>query len=380
MQMSKRIFLYIGLVFQHYLAASQEFKPEPSNFVSLSNEQMIEAEIETLKASPSILRKTFGAPAQIVINEQQQAIIVARVSGVVSHISKNVGDYVSKGETLAVLQSRPMANFKAAYLTLLKRSSLAQQAFKAEAILKEKNVTSERAYLQAFLTAEDACVKQELAEQQLYLLGMSKKDVKQLAQEESCDLFSYQIKSSLNGMVTSKIINLGSSLNAGQEAFKIADLDTVWVQIGVYAQDLPYLKLGDKVQVALLKEEKFSDLAEIIYLSPILDKQTRSGTAIALLANQSRKWYPGSYARVEVIAEEVEVPIAVLKEAIQVIEGKTVLFIAHSQGFEKREVKIGRSDPTYVEILSGIKQGTPYAATHTFILKAEDGKKAIKND
>ncbi|WP_213152194.1 efflux RND transporter periplasmic adaptor subunit [Neochlamydia sp. AcF95] len=378
--MKKKIFLYIGLAFQHYLAASQEFKPESSNFIFLSNEQIIEAQIETLKASPSILQKTFGAPAQIVINEQQQAIIVARVSGVVSDISKNVGDYVSKGETLAVLQSRPMAAFKAAYLTLLKRSSLAQQTFEAEAILKEKKVTSEQAYLQALLIAEEASIKQELAEQQLYLLGMSKKDVKQLTQEENYDLFSYQIKSSLNGVITSKIINIGSLLNADQEAFKIADLDTVWVQIGVYAQDLPYLKLGDKVQVALLNEEKFSDVAEIIYLSPILDKQTRSGTAIALLANPSRKWYPGSYVRVEVIAEEVEVPIAVLKEAVQVIEGKTFLFIAHSQGFEKCEVEIGRADHTYVEILSGIKQGTPYAATHAFILKAEDGKKAIKND
>ena len=64
----------------------------------------------------------------------------------------------------------------------------------------------------------------------------------------------------------------------------------------------------------------------------------------------------------------------------KVIEGKNVIFVQEKDGFEKREVSLGRSDGTFTEVLSGIKAGEKYAASNTFILKAELGKSEAEHE
>ena len=67
-------------------------------------------------------------------------------------------------------------------------------------------------------------------------------------------------------------------------------------------------------------------------------------------------------------------PVAVLSEAIQSMDGKSVVFVRVGDGFVTQPVQTGRSDGTRTEILSGLKAGTPYAAAGSFVLKAEIGK------
>ena len=124
-----------------------------------------------------------------------------------------------------------------------------------------------------------------------------------------------------------------------------------------------------------LKDEKPEAQALITHISPVIDEHTRTATAIALLPNENRNWYPGAYVRAEIIVDETLVPVAVLRSAIQEIDGKKVVFVLHPDGFEKRAVVLGQSDKDYVEIIDGLNVGEDYAASNTFLLKAEDGKK-----
>ncbi len=343
--------------------------------IRLTPEQIAHSQIEMRHSSSVILRQTFSVPAKITVNELRQAVIVAKAPGIVTKVNKNIGDPVEVDESLAVLESKEMAEAKAAYITALKREALAAQTLKAEEALKEKKISSEQDYLRTVLAAEEAHINLEVAEQHLNLLGMNTNDVKQLKQEGLSGLCCYQIKSPVKGAIIEKNITIGSLVSSEQEVYKIADLDTVWVELGIYSNNLYNIKPGHKIFLSPLKDDHPTAQAEITYISPIIDEHTRTATAIALLSNTTRDWYPGAFVRAEVVSEEAPVPIAVLKEAIQEIDEKNFLFIQHPEGFEKREVKIGRSDSNYVEILSGIELNTPYAAINTFLLKAEDGKK-----
>ena len=74
-------------------------------------------------------------------------------------------------------------------------------------------------------------------------------------------------------------------------------------------------------------------------------------------------------ARVEVVREEVA--IAVPRSALEVVDGRTVLFVEDHGGFEPRAVIFGRRGDHHVEVLSGLEPGQRYVARGGFTLKAE---------
>jgi cobalt-zinc-cadmium efflux system membrane fusion protein len=73
------------------------------------------------------------------------------------------------------------------------------------------------------------------------------------------------------------------------------------------------------------------------------------------------------------------VPVAVEKEAIQTVDGKQVVYRRVKEGFVAQPVTVGRSDGRKVEIVAGLAAAATYAASHSFTIKAEQGK-ALRHD
>jgi cobalt-zinc-cadmium efflux system membrane fusion protein len=117
-----------------------------------------------------------------------------------------------------------------------------------------------------------------------------------------------------------------------------------------------------------------SERGEISYVSPNIDESTRTGMARVVLSNPQGRWRPGTFVSAELVVSAEQVPMLVPNSALQTIGKQTVVFIAAGGRFAKRVVTLGRSTGTHSEILSGLNAGEIYAATGTFILKAELGK------
>lgn len=366
-------FLLTAIILSNSLLMASDAE-EIQGVIALTQEQIAEAHIENRTASSATLQNIISVPAKIVVDELRQEHVVAKASGIVAKTNKNLGDPVHANEILAVLESKEMAEAKAAYLTALKREALAAQTLKGEEILKNKQISSEQDYLHAALAAKEAQINLEVAAQQLFILGMDSNAIQQLVHEELSGLRNYEIKSSLDGVVIAKDLAIGELVAADQEVFMIADLEHVWVQMGIYPNDLSRVKPGNKVYVNAINGELQQAEGTVMQVSPMIDEDTRKAVAIASLPNSSRNWFPGSYVTADVVIGETQVPVAVLKDAIHEIDGQTCLFVPHPEGYEKREVTTGMSDNHYVEIIAGLEPEAPYAATHTFLLKAELGK------
>jgi cobalt-zinc-cadmium efflux system membrane fusion protein len=112
----------------------------------------------------------------------------------------------------------------------------------------------------------------------------------------------------------------------------------------------------------------------ISYVGPLLGEQTRSAKARATLKNPDQRWRPGLFVTVEVVQAEAKVPVAVSADAIQTLGDSPVVFLRSAEMFEARQVELGRSDGNHVEIIKGLAAGDRYAATNSFVLKAELGK------
>jgi len=193
------------------------------------------------------------------------------------------------------------------------------------------------------------------------------------AGSSSGGLNRYEVRAPFDGVVVEKHLSLGESVKEDANIFMVSDLSTVWAEIIVTPKDMNTIKVGEK---AVVKATAFDSSAtgKISYVGSLLGEQTRTAKAHIVLQNPSNTWRPGLFVNVEVISEQADVPVAISSDAIQIIDGKNIVFVQIPGGFMAQEVTLGRTDGKQVEIKEGMKAGTPYAASGSFAIKAELGK------
>jgi len=194
-----------------------------------------------------------------------------------------------------------------------------------------------------------------------------------LAVVESNDsLRPYEVKSEIAGTVIEKKITLGEFADTSSAIFVVADLSEVWVDLSVYQSDGDLLKEAQRVLV--WTNEKSAPLeTTIAYLSPYGTETTQTTLARCVLPNPNGELKPGLFVTAQVVLEEKEVPVAVKTGALQMVDEKSVVFVAVPKGFEMREVEIGERDEENAEIRQGVKASEKYAAENSFALKSQLG-------
>jgi cobalt-zinc-cadmium efflux system membrane fusion protein len=95
---------------------------------------------------------------------------------------------------------------------------------------------------------------------------------------------------------------------------------------------------------------------------------------VAALNNADGRWRPGSFVTAAIAVERRDVRVAVPFAAVQTVDGRRAVFVRTKQGFEKRDVVLGRRDGAVVEVVSGLAAGDTVAVSNTFSLKAELSK------
>jgi len=187
------------------------------------------------------------------------------------------------------------------------------------------------------------------------------------------------VRAPFAGEVVQQDLAQGEAVQANADVFTIADLSRVWAEITVYARDLDSVQVGQTVAVKAA-DTGFTVSGTVFYVGPLVGAQTRSAKAYAEIPNPERRWRFGLFVTVEVVQEEVEVPVAVVAEAIQTHQDRPVVFVQHEDLFEVRPVTLGRRDGEWVEVREGLSAGERYAAQNSFVLKSELGKSAAADE
>ena len=115
-------------------------------------------------------------------------------------------------------------------------------------------------------------------------------------------------------------------------------------------------------------------------MGALVGSTSRTATARVVLQNADAAWRPGVPVDIELVADEIEVPLAVSVEGIQSLRDWKVVFARYGEAFEARPINTGRSDDHYIEVLDGLLPGERYAAQNSFLIKAELGKAGASHD
>jgi cobalt-zinc-cadmium efflux system membrane fusion protein len=197
-------------------------------------------------------------------------------------------------------------------------------------LLQKENISAEKDFLAAKQAVAEARIDHRSAAQKLQALGGG-----------GAGGGGYALVAPLAGTIIEKHISVGEVLSEETRAFTIADLSSIWVNVTVYAKDLPRVTVG---QTAEVRAEGIDHPARgsIDYLGRLVGEQTRSATARIVLTNPGPAWRPGLFATAEVAIEKISAALVVDDDAVQTVEGKPTVFVEAGGGFDVRGVKLGR--------------------------------------
>jgi len=339
--------------------------------VSMTDHQLTLNGIEILTAGPARIKSTLHLIGEIKLNADKSVHVVPRLGGIVESVAVNAGDEVRKGQLLATISSQSIADQRSEAMAAQKRATLARTTYDREKALWEAKISAEQDYLQARQDLQEAEINLQKAQQKLQSVGAGVGAINNLAK--------YEIRSPIDGVITDKQISAGQVMNGDESIFVVADLNTVWAEMTIYAKDLGTVKIGQKVVV---KASAFDAQAvgTIAYVGALVGEQSRTAMARVVFANPDRIWLPGLPVNIELQSDEVAVPLAVSVEGLQTLDDGVVVFGRYGDIFEVRPLQLGRRDDKYVEVLAGLNLGEKYAAQNSYLVKAELGKANASHD
>jgi cobalt-zinc-cadmium efflux system membrane fusion protein len=382
---------------------------EHADEVVLTPEAIQRHGIKIQEAQTTVLRPTFIAPARVGFNTEAMAHVGSPLRGRAVEIKVRLGDQVTKGAPLVVVESPELGQAQAEFL--LKRTAaetatpqveLAKAAWdRAKSLLEQSQGISltevqkrEAEYKAAVAAQRSAHAIATAAENGLHLLGMDQKAVEELASTGEV-MPRYTIRAAIAGQVVQREITLGELVSPDRESLMIlADTSTLWVLADVAEARLSAVGVGAKAWVTVgggtsLAPHRYE--GQVAFLSPLVDPTTRTAQVRIELPGNSvgaAEVRPGMFAQVEILGANpggAESPsqIAIPEEAVQTVEGGPAVFVAvegEPNTFQKRSLTIGPAVGGLVPVLSGLNEGEKFVAAGSFILKAELGKSSAGHE
>ncbi|MEH6570481.1 MAG: efflux RND transporter periplasmic adaptor subunit [Halioglobus sp.] len=181
-------------------------------------------------------------------------------------------------------------------------------------------------------------------------------------------LQSYVVTSPADGEVTARRVNSGDRSDGGI-LVEITDLSQVWVELSAFPENIEKLALGQAVAVYDLHHHEVVQ-STISYIAPVMTGG-HIARARATIPNPDGHWRPGMHLKADVETAKRDVPLAIHNSALQTFREMPVVFARYGNTFEVRMVELGATTDEYSEVLDGLKPGTEYVTTNSFIIKAD---------
>jgi cobalt-zinc-cadmium efflux system membrane fusion protein len=299
------------------------------------------------------------------------------VKGRVTAVRANVGDAVTRGQTLVILQSEEAS---------ARRSELA----KATAALTERQATlnyaraaRERAERLLALKAGSAQdVERARADEATAQSGVSQAQsaveharVALTVLEVDAATGQIQLASPIAGVVVARDAVVGAVIDAGASALTVTDPSSLWLEFGAPDQVASLLTPGQRVHCDVPALSGGFE-ARILRVNGALDPGTRLVTIRAAVANGSRKLRPEMFAAVRAETAAPRPAVSVPHDAVQLLDERPVVFIAepNAQGgakFIRRDVQTGTTADGRTHIISGVNAGDVVVTDGAFAVKSQ---------
>jgi len=193
--------------------------------------------------------------------------------------------------------------------------------------------------------------------------------------EANESLRKYSIRAPIAGMIVQRHANSGE-VTGDQILFSISSFDNLWAELRIFPSQRSSVAIGQEVFLSI-GEQKVK--TKIEHLLPAGDEQPYL-IARAKLSNDLSMLSPGSMAEGRIVIDEFNVDVAVKIDALQIVGGRTGVFVKHGNKYEFIPLVVGRKDDSYAEVISGLKPDTEYVTRNSYLIKADIEKSEAEHE
>ncbi|GHT13545.1 hypothetical protein FACS1894170_09660 [Planctomycetales bacterium] len=351
-----------------------------------SAEAVRKAGINVDIAGEGAVTETIIANGELMFNPYNVAMLSSKAQGTVAAVLKHIGDKVTAGEVLALVDASSVGQLKSELLQGVVQIRLQQDSLQRLTALAKTNAVSQQELIQSQLTLEQGNVallstKQMLANLgftlpefedatdpvalsgKLQYLGIPTSVAEQLPPTaKNANLLP--IVAPFDGVVTVSDIVLGTVVDTAKPLFTVCDSRQMWIMLNVRQEDAPYIRIGQQIRFTSDNGDQEAAGA-ISWIAPSVDKTTRTLQVRAEVANPDGKLRDRIFGSGKIVLREEPNGILVPLEAVQATADSQYVFVRDKNFFDEnqpkifyvRQVRLGPKSGRNVEILAGVLPG-----------------------
>lgn len=333
--------------------------------ISLSAQQMAEQGVQLAKVEVGAVSKSASYPAKLTVNTDRQAHVSPAFSGHVQSVSVELGQHVKKGQALATLLVPDLVDQQSNLQIAQSNLQLTKQDYERERQLWSQGISAKQDYQRAYNAYQQAQIQVQATKARLSAFGAS-----------SGSNGRYVLTAPISGVISKKDLVVGENVQLADQLFIIDQLDQLWLEFIAPSSGFATLAPNQQIEFKSLQTGN-AFKAQIQTLNSEADAQTGRLQVRAKVLSNATELRPNLMVNVQLQQVGSTQAIRVLKSAVQKIEGKDAVFVAHEHDkkieFSPQPVILGQvsGDGQWIEVQSGLTQGQQYAAQGSFLLKSE---------
>jgi membrane fusion protein (multidrug efflux system) len=284
--------------------------------------------VEVRLASRGDVFATYTGTASL--ESDQDAMVVAKVTGEVKQLLVEEGDRVKAGTVMARLDGdRLRLELKRSEANLRKL----RQEYERNVELHEKGLVSAGAFEGMKYELDAMTAANSLARLEL----------------------SYtEITAPIDGLVSDRYIKVGNTISVNDPVFHITDMDPLLAYLFVPEREFRKLRIGQVAQVGLdaVPGQVFS--ASIDRISPVVDPQTGTFKVTLAIYDESARLKPGMFGRFQIVYDAHTDVVMIPRVAVIEDDTRQSVFIVDDGVAHRRIVRTGYAREDQIEITEGL--------------------------
>ncbi|WP_333818887.1 efflux RND transporter periplasmic adaptor subunit [Ohtaekwangia sp.] len=318
--------------------------PESKAF-SLSDTMLKSIALDTVKEKP--VKGVLNLNGKIAADENRLVEIFPIVGGNVLEVDAELGDYVNKNQTLAIIKSGEVAEYDRQLIDAQSDVLVAQKNLSVKQDLYESKLSSDRELISAQKDLEKAEAALKRISETFAIYNFNRQS-------------EYRLKSPISGFVIQKKLSRDMTLPSdhSESVFTVAELDEVWAIADVYENDIARISHGMNVTITPLSYPGEKINGRIDKILSVLDPETRTMKVRIRLPNPGFKLKPEMLASVKAQYDEPKTLTAVPSSAIIFDNSRQFVMVFKDRfNIETREVDVYKTTDDTTWLNSGLKPG-----------------------
>ncbi|WP_259013994.1 efflux RND transporter periplasmic adaptor subunit [Emticicia fluvialis] len=350
MKKTKNIIFITGIFITAALglqSCKTETKPEETARESFVLTDTMMTKLGFDEVTSKVLLSEVKLSGKITANEDKVAKVFPRVDGNIEKLNVQLGDYVQKGQILAIIRSRQVAEMDNQLSMAMSNLQIARKNLGVEEELFKAGLEPERNLVNARQEVQKAEAELKRVHETMKIYDLGKEA-------------TYQIKSPISGFLIEKNAVEGMDFNIENidNFFTISDLSDVWVLADVYETDINKVKIGYTCDITTLADPDRKIKGKIDKIFNVLDPESRVLKVRIRLPNPGYTLKPQMFAIVRVYHEEAQTMPAIPAKAIIFDKSRQwVMVFKDRRHIETRQVKVFKTVGDYAYIESGLALG-----------------------